>query len=149
MMLEADALLRAGADAGGQQAIARYEQAHGVLERVAALADQHGLPVERGRALYNDGLAYERQDRPEQAIERYRQALAVTSATDDVELLNLIRGTAAIAYENQGSTAGAIGMLDEISRDLSLEDDPEATLELAENLFEKGRLLNATYRFGP
>lgn len=147
LILEGDALMRAAMQANGKQAFSRLESAHPVLERIVVLADQQGLQAERGRALFNDGLAYEQQVRPDRAIERYNQALEVTFEADDQELLNRIRSTAAAAYESQGSTAGAIGMLDDIATDLSSEDQEDAGLELADNLFEKGRLLNNTYRF--
>ena len=147
LLLEADALMMAGDRAKGDQALARYESAHGAWEGAAALAGGQGLEAERGRALFNDGLAYERQGRLERAIERYEQALDVTSDASDPDLLNRIRATTATAYEARGSTSGAISLLDDIAGDLSGGEEQAAALELARNLYEKGRLLNDTFRF--
>lgn len=147
LMLEGDALMRAGESTSGKQSFARFESVHPVWQSVAEMAGRQGLLAERGRALFNDGLAYERQERSDRAIERYRQALDVTANAGDQELVNLIRATAAAAYESQGSTAGAIGMLDDIASDLTADNEPDAGLDLAANLFDKGRLLNNTYRF--
>jgi hypothetical protein len=58
-----------------------------------------------------------------------------------------VRATAAAAYEAQGSSSGALEMLDHIAGDLAVAAQDDARLELADRLLEKGRLLNATYRF--
>ena len=147
LMLEADALMLAGGAASGTQAYDRYESAHGAWEGVASLAGELGYVSERGRALYQDGLAYEKQDRLERAIERYEQALDVMASASDPDLLNEIRATAASAYESRGSTSGAISMLEDIAGDLSGGEAQSEGLELARNFHEKGRLLNSTFRF--
>lgn len=147
LILEGDALMRAGENAEGKAAFARFESAHATWQRVAELAGRQGLAGEHGRALFNDGLAFERQQRLDRAIERYREALDAAAGAGDQELLNRIRAVAAATYETQGSTVGAIGMLDGISSDLSEDSEADASLDLAANLFEKGRLLNSTYRF--
>jgi tetratricopeptide (TPR) repeat protein len=141
LILEGDALMAFG---GGSP---DYTNVHTVLQRVAAAAGPLGYPGERGRALFKDGLVYEQQDRLDEAIERYQQALEVTAVAADPDLLNTIRSTAAEAYESRGSTAGAIGMLDEIATDLAAADSPDAYLERVRNLLEKARLLNRSYRF--
>lgn len=146
-VLEADALMMAGNTSTGTQSFERYESAHEAWEDAARMADAQGYAAERGRALYQDGLAYERQGRLERAIERYEQALDVTATASDPELMNRIRATAAAAYETRGSTSGAISLLDDISGELSASEEQVAGLELASNLFEKGRLLNSTFRF--
>ena len=144
--LEADALMVAGEKSRGDQAVARYESAHDSWQRVIRMAGELGFEAERGRALYRDGIAYERQGRLDRAIERYEQALEVTGAAGDPDLLNEVRATAAAAYENRGSTSGAISLLDDIAGDLS-DQEESAQQELARNLYEKGRLLNRTFRY--
>lgn len=146
-VLEADAMMMAGDTSTGTQSFERYESAHEAWEDAVKMAAAQGYEAERGRALYQDGMAYERQGRLDRAIERYEQALDVTATASDPELMNQIRATAAAAYETRGSTSGAISLLDDISGDLSGNEDQVAGLELASNLFEKGRLLNSTYRF--
>ena len=146
-VLEAEALMMAGENASGTQSFERYEAAHSAWENVALMAAEQDYEAERGRALYHDGMAYERQDRLDRAIERYEQALEVTAAASDPDLLNQVRSTAAAAYETRGSTSGAISLLDDIAGDLSGDEEQAAGLELARNLYEKGRLLNSTSRF--
>ncbi len=146
-VLEADAMMMAGDTSTGTQSFERYESAHEAWEDAARMADAQGYAAERGRALYQDGMAYERQGRLERAIERYEQALDVTATASDPDLMNRIRATAAAAYETRGSSSGAISLLDDISGDLSGSEEQVAGLELASNLFEKGRLLNSTFRF--
>lgn len=124
-----------------------YRVLHEKLTRRAELAVQLGFKSEQGRALYNDGLVYERQGDMQNAINRFQQALDATVTAGNSELANEIRATAAVAYEQQGSTAGAIEMRDDISGELSTDVDDETIRELADNLFEKGRLLNDSYRY--
>lgn len=143
LVLESEALQVAGENATGQQAFRRYEQLHGVLDQVVILADQLNLPSEKARALFNDGLAFEQQDRADEAVRRFQAALDVALTTNNTELTNEIRGTAAVAYEEQGSTTGAIALLEDIGSDL----ENEAGQEFTNNLFEKGRILNSTYRY--
>ncbi len=143
LILESEALMRAGSSASGKMANARFEQAHSVLDRIVLLADQQGFRSEQARALFSDGLAYERQDRLEDAVRQYQRALDVSLSADDSELTNEIRSTAATAYETLGSTAGAIEMLEDIGSELALD----AEQELADNLYEKGRLLNSAFRY--
>ena len=143
LILEAEALQLSGERAKGEVAFQRYEQLHTVLDQVVILTGQMNLPSEQARALYNDGLAYEQQGRMDDAIRRFQAALDVALTTSNTELTNEIRGTAAAAYESQGSTMGAIEMLEDISSDLESETGQEFT----DNLFEKGRLLNSTYRY--
>ena len=143
LILESDALMRAGSNASGKMAIARFEQAHSVLDKVVLLADQQGFRSEKARALFNDGLVYEQQDRLEDAVRQYQRALDVSFSANDSELTNEIRSTAATAYETLGSTAGAIEMLEDIGNELA----SDAEQELADNLYEKGRLLNHAFRY--
>jgi tetratricopeptide (TPR) repeat protein len=143
LILESDAVMRAGLSASGKMANTRFEQAHSLLDRIILLADQQGYRSEQARALYSDGLAYEQQDRLDDAVRQYQRALDVSLSVDDSELTNEIRSTAATAYETLGSTAGAIEMLDDIGSEL----DRGAEQELADNLYEKGRLLNRAFRY--
>ena len=143
LILEGDALMSAGASTSGKLAYARFEQAHGVWDRVVLLADELGLQSEQARALFNDGLAWEQQDQLEEAVKQFQQALEVSLSTDDSDLVNEIRGSAAAAYETQGSTSGAIEMLEDIGSDL----ESDAGQELTDTLYEKGRILNNNYRF--
>jgi CHAT domain-containing protein len=143
LILEGEALMTAGNNTSGQLAYARFEKAHIVLDRVLILADKLDLRSEKARALFNDGLAYQQQDQPEQAIRQFQRALDVSLASDDSDLVNEIRSTAAAAYETQGSTSGAIEMLEDIGSDL----ESDAGQELADNLYEKGRIFNSNYRY--
>lgn len=145
-VLEGDALLRQMAANGGS-AGGDHQQLHRLLHNVAALAERLGMASEAGRALYNDGLVFDRQGEPARALEQYRRALEVIAQATDPELLNQVRATAATAYEALGSTSGALEMLDHIAGDLAAGARNDADLELADRLFEKGRLLNATYRY--
>ena len=143
LILEGDALIAAGTNTSGQVSTGRFEQAQAILNRIVILADQLDLRSEQALALFNDGLIYEQQGQQDEAIRQFQSALDVSLTTDNTELVNDIRSTAATAYETMGSTAGAIEMLDEISSDLSNEEGQELT----NNLYEKGRLLNKSYRF--
>ena len=143
-VLSAEALLRGADKASGRQADDYFRRAHAALQALAEHAGRLGYPGEQGRALYRDGTAWERQGDLATAIERYGQALAVVADTADTELLNRIRATAAAAFEAQGSTSGAIGLLDEIAGDLPAA--ASADTERAQTLFDKGRLLNRAYR---
>jgi CHAT domain-containing protein len=143
LILEGDALLAAGASSGGRVANARFEQIHTIMDRVVILADRQNLKSEQARALFNDGLAYEQQGQQEAAIRQYQRALDVSLSADNPELVNEIRSTAASTYESLGSTADAIGMLEDIGGDL----EGDAGQEVTENLFERGRILNASFRY--
>ena len=143
LILEGNALMSAAASASGKRAFARFEQAHGVWDHVVLLADELGLQSEQARALFNDGLAWEKQGRLDEAVGQFQRALEVSLTTDDSDLVNEIRGTAALAYETQGSTSGAIEMLEDIGSDLA----SDAGQELTDTLYEKGRILNSNYRY--
>lgn len=143
LVLEAEAVQSAAERAKGGVASQRYAQLHATLDQVVILADRLGLPSEKARALFNDGLVYQQQGRVDDAVRRFQAALDVSVTTGNTELTNEIRGIAAAAYESQGSTMGAIEMLDDISSDL----DSETGQEFTDNLYEKGRLLNSTYRY--
>jgi CHAT domain-containing protein len=143
LVLEAEALQISGERAKGEVAFQRYEQLHTTLDQVVILTDQLNLPSEKARALFNDGLAYQQQGRMDDAVRKFQAALDVALTTSNTELTNEIRGTAAAAYESQGSTMGAIELLEDISGDLESDTGQEFT----DNLFEKGRLLNSTYRY--
>lgn len=146
LLLEADALTVA-AERGGENTKTFYAQAHERWLEAAEQAGRQGFLAEQGRALYRDGLAWEQQGDAGLAIERYEQALEITAESSDPELLNQVRGTAAAAYESSGRTAGAIGLLEQISGDLAADGEAASALELARSLHEKGRLLNRMYRF--
>jgi CHAT domain-containing protein/tetratricopeptide (TPR) repeat protein len=143
LILEGEALMTAGQKTSGKIAYARFEKAHSVFDQVVLLSDKLGVRTEQARALFNDGLAYEQQDRLDKAVRRFQLALDVSLSTDDSDLVNEIRSTAAAAYEKQGSTSGAIGMLEDIGSDL----ESDAGQELADNHYEKGRILNSSYRY--
>jgi CHAT domain-containing protein len=122
----------------------KYLGIHQVLRDTAALADRLGFQSERALAYFNDGIAWEQQEDLEQALEQYRLALDISVSAGDQELANRIRNQAAFAYESRGSVAGAIEMLEQVGDELAESD---AALELAESLFEKGRILNESFRF--
>ena len=138
LILEGESLMNAG-----QLENSRLEQAHAVLDRIVLLARQEGFHSEQARALFNDGLAYQQQGMLEEAVGQFQKALDVSLSSDDPDLVNEIRSTAANAYETQGSTSGAIEMLDDIGGDLNRD----AGQEFTDNLFEKGRILNASFRY--
>ncbi|MFC1720028.1 CHAT domain-containing protein [Pseudomonadota bacterium] len=143
LILEGDAVIAAGAKSGGRVANARFEQIHAIMDRVVILAARQNMISEQARALFNDGLAYVQQDQPQAAIRQFQSALDVALSADNPELVNEIRSTAATTYESLGSTADAIGMLEDIGGDL----ESDAGREVTENLFERGRLLNASFRY--
>jgi CHAT domain-containing protein/tetratricopeptide (TPR) repeat protein len=124
-----------------------YPRMHELLQGVAALAARLGFPAEAGRAYFKDGLVFDHQGEAQQALEQYERALEVVAQAGHPELLKEVRATAATAYEALGSTAGALEMLDEMAGELAAGPQDEAALELADRLLEKGRLLNATYRY--
>lgn len=146
-MLEADAVLLLAADSAERSAALYHARAHELLAWVIALAQPLGLEAEHARALFQDGRVYAMQGEPERALDQYRAALAVAEGAGNPELLNEIRATAAALYEDQGRASGAIAMLDDITGDLAAAEQESADLELALRLFEKGRLLNNTYRY--
>lgn len=143
LILESETLMRAAASTSGKISDSRYEQAHSVLDRIVILADELGFRSEQARALFSDGLAYEQQGRLEDAVQQYQRALDVSLSTDDSELTNEIRSTAATAYETMGSTSGAIEMLEDIGSELAGDTEQELT----DNLYEKGRILNIAFRY--
>lgn len=122
----------------------RLGEAHRALSQAAQLADKLGYQSERALALFNDGVAWERQEELSRALEQYRLALDIAVAAEDSDLANRIRNSAALAYETQGRISGAIDMLDQIGDELS---DEEETLELAQSLHKKGVILNRNYRY--
>jgi CHAT domain-containing protein/tetratricopeptide (TPR) repeat protein len=144
LQLEGAARLDAGGAAPGLSAEQQYEQTHQVLEQAARLATELGFESERALALYNDGLAWEQQEEFSRALAQFRLALDFAVSANDTDLANQIRNKAASTYENQGSVSGAIEMLDQIGNELS-EDD--LALELADSLYDKGRILFASYRY--
>ena len=143
LVLEGDALTSVAESVPEEQADDYWRDVHSVLERAAALAAESGMESERGRALFNDGQAYEQQGEPEQAVTRYSEAIKVTDAAGDTDLAGEVRGRAAAVYESLGRTSGAIELLDRMASDLP----HDASLERAQSLAEKGRILNETYRF--
>ncbi|MGK2925159.1 MAG: CHAT domain-containing protein [Lysobacterales bacterium] len=146
-ILEGESLLRRmDATPAGSTAI-DHRALHELLQDTVELAQSLDLASETGRALYRDGLVFEHQGEPRQALERYRDALDVIAQGGDSDLLNQVRATAAVAYEAQGSSSGALDMLDHIAADLATAEQDDARFELADRLLEKGRLLNATYRY--
>jgi len=146
-ILEAEAAMRLAAGSNERSAPGRYEKAHELLGQVATLAGGQGFALEHGRAMYQDGRMYELQGEPERALERYQAALEIVDGAGDAELLNEIRATAASIYESTGRTTGAIAIRADIADDLSGVPQENVDLDLAAQLFEKGRLLNITYRY--
>ena len=143
-VLAAEALLRGADKATGARSEDYLRRAHAALQALAVQAGDLGYVGEQGRALFRDGAAWERQGELARAVDRYEQALAIVAGTSDTELLNRIRATAAAAYEAQGSTSGAIGLLEAIADDLPAATSADA--DRAKTLYEKGRLLNHAFR---
>jgi tetratricopeptide (TPR) repeat protein len=147
LLLESDALLQGGFRASARPSESHFQRVHDVLAELADLSDQLGYHSEQARALFNDGLAWEQQGQPERAIDRFQGALDVALAAGDTNLADEIRGTAAMTYEAMGKTSGAIELLEGVGTDIRGEAVDTDSRELAENLFEKGRILSSTYRY--
>jgi tetratricopeptide (TPR) repeat protein len=143
-ILAAEALLRGADKSPDGQAGSYLERAHVALDELAARAAARGFAGEQARALWRDGEAWERQGETDRAVERYTEALEAAARAADTDLLNGIRATAAAAYERQGSTSGAIGLLEDIAGDQPAA--VTAAAERARTLYEKGRLLGRAYR---
>jgi CHAT domain-containing protein/tetratricopeptide (TPR) repeat protein len=148
LQLEGAALLEFAAASSGQKAAVSFDEAHRVYQRAATMADGLGLQLEKSRAIFNDGLAWEQQGNLARALEQYERALSIAVAEGNPELENLARNKVAFVYEMQGSLSGAIDMLDEAS-DKGGDDGGEESenLDRAKSLFEKGRLLAEAGRF--
>ena len=144
LQLEGAALLAESPEGKGLPAQERFSESHRVLEAASELADSLGYQSERALALFSDGTAWERQEDFARALARYRLALDIAVAAGDSEMANRIRNSAAFAYESQGRISGAIEMLDQIGDELAQEEE---ALELAQSLYEKGRILNNSFRY--
>ena len=138
LQLQSAALMESAAAGSGQNAVASFDEAHRINQRAAKMADGLGLQLEKSRAIFNDGLAWEQQENLERALEQYELALDIAVSEGNSELENLARSKAAFVYEMQGSLSGAIDMLDEASDE---GGDESESLRQAKSLFEKGRLL--------
>ena len=138
LQLQSAALMESAAAGSGQNSVASFDEAHRINQRAAKMADGLGLQLERSRAIFNDGLAWEQQENLERALEQYELALDIAVSERNSELENLARNKAAFVYEMQGSLSGAIDMLDEASDE---GGDESESLRQAKSLFEKGRLL--------
>ena len=138
LQLEGAALMESAAAGSGQKAAASFDEIHRVYQRAATMADGLGLQLERSRAIFNDGLAWEQQENLERALERYELALSIAVSEGNAGLENLARNKAAFVYEMQGSLSGAIEMLDQGGNE---SGDESESLRQAKSLFEKGRLL--------
>jgi tetratricopeptide (TPR) repeat protein len=145
-VLESEAWL-ARLDAAAEPAASDLEGAHEALSTAAWLAGSLGYASEQARALYRDGLVWERQGDDETALERYRAALDLLPGAQDEELLNEVRMTAAAAYERLGSTSGALAMLDSSDRERADSPGQEPVPDQAGRLYDRGRLLNLAYRY--
>jgi CHAT domain-containing protein/tetratricopeptide (TPR) repeat protein len=151
LVLEGEAIARLARSLSDEQADTYRQRLHRVLTDAGMLAGRLGLDSEQARALFADGSIHEAEGEFEQAVERYQQALDIALGAGNPELANEIRGALAVAYEALGSTSGAIDVLDDITQDLAAsgaaDDDQQSALKMAASLAEKGRLLNAGYRF--
>lgn len=144
LQLEGTALLAESDVSTGLSPAQKFTEAHRVFKLASELAEDLGFESEQALALFSDGAAWEQQENYQRALEQYRMALGFAIEAGDTELANRIRNSAAFAYETQGSISGAIEMLDQIADELSEKD---ASRELAQSLYEKGRILNKHYRF--
>jgi CHAT domain-containing protein len=145
LAVEGEALIQLIGD-GRPDATGDEEHALALFARVADLAEQQGLAGMQARALYYAGLTLQRQGRPNKALEKYTAALDVGSGSGDPDLLSQMRNASASLQESMGRTGGAIEMLDQLAADLEGGAEEATALELAEGLYDKGRLLNANYR---
>ena len=144
LQLEGAALLANSDGSQAELSAQDFSEVHRVFRLASELAENLGFQSEQALALFSDGTAWEREENYTRALEQYRLALGVAIEAGDTELANRIRNDAAFAYETQGSIAGAIEMLDQIGDQLS---EKEAARELAQSLYEKGRILNRHYRY--
>lgn len=143
LTLQAEALVSSAGKTVGSIASARFEQLHSVLNQVVILAQRLDLKSEQARALYNDALAFLQQNQREAAIRQLQRALDVSLSVNNPELVNEIRATAATTYESLGSTTNAISMLQDIGTELEGGSGEDVT----DNLYEKGRVLNASFHY--
>ena len=148
LQLEGAALMESAAASSGQKAAASFDEAHRKYQRAATMADGLDLQLEKSRALFNDGLAWEQQENLTRALEQYERALNIAVAEGNAELENLARNKAALVYEMQGSLSGAIDLLDDASDEGGdVGGEESENLGQAKSLFEKGRLLAEAGRF--
>ncbi len=138
LQLEGAVLMESTAGGSSQKTGASFDNIHQIYQRVAQMADELGLQSERSRAIFNDGLTWERQENLGQALEQYKLALRIAQAEGNNELATLARKKAAYVYEKQGSISGALEILSQASDEAG---DQLENLRRAESLFEKGRLL--------
>jgi tetratricopeptide (TPR) repeat protein len=113
LQLQGAALMEFAAASSGQKAAVSLDEAHQIFQRAATKADRLGLQLEKSRAIFNDGLAWEQQENLVRALEQYEIALDIAVSEGNAELENLVRNKAAFVYEMQGSLSGAIEILDE------------------------------------
>jgi len=147
LSLEVDALLMLAAASAETSADTYYARAHEALFKAAMLAQRLGLNAEHALALFKDARAYESQGEPGRALESYESALAVAKHSGDTDLINQIRTASASLHESMGSAAGAIEALEDTDMDPSATALDVVAVQQATRLFEKGRLLNDTYRY--
>jgi CHAT domain-containing protein/tetratricopeptide (TPR) repeat protein len=134
-------------DSGDLKAAGGEERTLAVFARVADLAEQQRLAGVQGRALYYAGLELERRGRSEEALEKYSAALDVSAGSGDPDLLSQLRNASASLQESMGRTGGAIEMLDQLAAGLEEGEQDATAFELSEGLYDKGRLLNANFRY--
>ncbi len=134
-------------DRGNGEPTGDEAQALAVFARIADRAEKQRLFGVQARALYRSGLVLERVGRSNEALEMYSSALEVGAASGDPELLSQVRNASAALQESMGLTGGAIEMLDQLAAELEQGEEGSTALDLAEGLYEKGRLLNDNYRY--
>ncbi len=138
LQLEGAALMNSAATSSGQNAAVYYDEVHRIYQRAAKMAHDMGLQLERSRAIFNNGLAWEQQEDLARAIGQYEMALRIAVSEENSVLENLARNKLAFVYEMQGSLSGAIEILHQAGDD---SGDKSESLSQAKSLFEKGRLL--------
>jgi CHAT domain-containing protein/tetratricopeptide (TPR) repeat protein len=147
LVLEGDALMELIEGSEPQQSRSYFERARTVFAGIADRAGRQQYAGEQGRALYRMGQVLEREGRPEEALDMYSRAIEVTVSAGAPDLLTQLRNASAALQEALGRTAGAIEMLDQLAAELAEGELGDTALELADGLFDKGRLLNNNYRY--
>ncbi|MBT8063430.1 MAG: CHAT domain-containing protein [Gammaproteobacteria bacterium] len=147
LTLRSEALQQAAVADGDEAAGAESDLLHEVLQRRADLAARLSLPSEQARALFSDAAVHEREGRLDAAIRRFGEALTAAEDAANLELANEIRSAAATVYESQGRTEGAIEMLEGIRSEDERAAADDTMRDVADSLFERGRLLNREFRY--
>ena len=166
LQLEAQALSRQRSAGTTRLSDAEMARVQELFRQAIELAEQLDLQYERALAMFFSGVTYQEAARNAEAFKEYGAAIEVASASGDDTFANQIRKRAADLHESLGQNVEAIALMREISanavaqqpedeEELEGVTQPEASKasaerserEMANYLFEQGRLLEKTYRY--